>query len=64
MTVHDPQQVKAFLTPEQIKALQERYQTEKPGDALAALLLMAAGALVLAKLASNEKPKPKRRRRA
>lgn len=64
MTVHDPQQVHAFLTPEQLKALQDRYRAERASDALTALLLMAAGAFVLAKLASEEKPKPKRRKRA
>lgn len=64
MTVREPQQVHAFLTPEQLEALQARYQAKKASDALTALLLMAAGAFVLAQLVSEDKPKPKRQRRS
>lgn len=63
MTTNSPQDVQAYLTPQQIEAMRERYKAKEAGDALAAVLLFMAGAFVIAELA-GEARKPRKRKRA
>lgn len=63
MTVKVPQEVEAYLTPEQVKELERRYRARNAGDALGALLLAMAGLFVLAAITEDSKPKPRRTRR-
>ena len=60
-----PQDVSAFLTPEQVQAIQERYNTRESGQALLNLLLAAAGVWVLAEMIRDDEAEepPKRTRR-
>ena len=63
MTVKVPQQVEAYMTPEEIRELETRFRAKNAGDALGALLLAMAGLFVIAKLTEDDKPKRTRRRK-
>lgn len=63
MTVKVPQQVEAYMTPEEIRELETRFRAKNAGDALGALLLAMAGFFVIAQLTEDAKPKRPRRRK-